>query len=77
MVNPGGVDDYVKGVAVALLTDQVDEKTGYVAKFGGIVFAVCVLVVILADGWWQCPAGFVAVLSLMFLAFVWVTKRGA
>ncbi len=69
-----GIDDYVKGVVAALLTDQVDDKTGLAAKVGWVVFAVFAVLAVLADGWWRAPAVLFALMALLFLAFVSVTK---
>ena len=66
--------DSVKGVVSALLTDQVDDKTGLAAKIGWIVFAACAVFAVAADGWLRGLGVFVALLSLLFLAFVSVTK---
>lgn len=44
------IDDYVKGVVAALLTDQVNDKAGLAAKIGWAAFAVCAIVAVMGQG---------------------------
>ena len=69
------VDDFAKGVVAALLTDQVDDKTGLATKAGLVVLVVAGLVVVLADSWLRWLAVVVLLLTLGFLLLVFLSKR--
>jgi hypothetical protein len=69
------VDDFVSGVVAALLTDQVDEKTGLAFKVGWVAAAVALLATILTGGWLRAFALIGLLLTLAFLVFVFVSKR--
>ena len=69
------VDDIVKGVVAALLTDQIDDKTGLATKVGLLVVVIAGIAGFAADGWLRWLGVVVVLVALAFLAFVYVSKR--
>ena len=68
-------DDFVKGVAAALLNDQLDNKTDLAYKATGVVAAIGVVAAVVGDGWVRWLAVLVVILTLAVIVFVFVTKR--
>ena len=69
------VDDFVKGVAAALLNDLLDDKTGLAYKVSGVVAVIGFIAAVVADGWLRWLAVLVVILTLVVILFVFVTKR--
>jgi hypothetical protein len=69
------VDDIAKGVVSALLTDQIDDKTGLATKVGVVLLVVSIIAAIAFDGWLRWLAVVVVLLVLAFLLFVFLSKR--
>lgn len=69
------LDDFAKGAVAALLTDQVNAKTGLAYKVGWLVTGLAIIGTIAAGGWLRWLAVVVVVVGLGFLFFVFVTKR--
>jgi hypothetical protein len=69
------VDDIAKGVVAALLTDQVDDKTGLATKVGLVVLVVSGIGLFVMDGWLRWLAVVVVLLALAFVLFVFISKR--
>lgn len=67
-------DDFVKGVVAAVLTDQVDDKAGLASNVGWLVLAAAVPAAVFAHGWVRFVGILVAVLTVAFLVFVFVSK---
>ena len=71
------LDDFAKGAVAALLTDQVDAKTGLANRVGAVVAVLALLGAIFLDGFLRGFSIFVLLVALAFLAFVFLSKRFA
>lgn len=69
------LDDFARGAAASLLIDQVDVRTGFVTKVSLSVVVAAVGVVVFADGLIRWPAGFLALVALGVVAFVYLARR--
>ena len=69
------LDDVAKGAVAAVLTDQVETKTGFAYKVAGAVSVVALVGAFLIDGWLRWLIILVLLAGLAGLGFLFVSKR--
>ena len=71
------IDDFGRGVAAALLTDQVNAKTGLAFKVSTLILLGAIILTVVTDSWLRWPILLVAFVVAAFIAVVWASKRFA
>ncbi len=69
------LDDFAKGAAASLLTDQVNARTGLAYKVAGAFVVLALIGVLLIDGWLRWLTMLVLLAGLAALAIVFLAKR--
>jgi len=71
------IEEFGRGVAAALLTDQVSDKAGFAYKVGVVAVALTAVSTVVTDSWLRWLALLFCLFALGFVLFVFITKRFA
>jgi hypothetical protein len=71
------IEEFGRGVAAALLTDQVSDKAGLAYKVGVVAVALTAVSTVVTDSWLRWLALLFCLFALGFVLLVFITKRFA